>query len=82
MKSQSFAEYIDVLKLLRNAGVRNVNILLPAYYAYFEFLETPELFKKNLHELFEVDALHQQMDEQYGSEIIAASEFAGSLINR
>lgn len=63
--AQSFAGYIEVLKLIRNAGVRNLDIIRSAYYAYFKFVVKPELFIINLPELFEVDALHQQLDEQY-----------------
>lgn len=34
--------------------------------AYFKFVEdSPEFFKKNLHELFEVDDLHQKLYELY-----------------
>lgn len=35
------------------------------YLPYFKFaMEKPDFFKKNLQELFEVDALHQRMYER------------------
>lgn len=59
--AQSFAEYIAILKLIKNAGVKHSEIIKIVNIAYFKFaVEKPELFKKNLHELFEVDDLHER----------------------
>lgn len=64
----SFAEYIAVLKLVKNAGVRGYEMLRPVYNALFKFgIERPEFFKKNLQELFEVDSLHQKMFPEIGA---------------
>lgn len=48
--AQSFAEYIAVLKLIKNtgAGVRSI-VIPPVYIAYFKFAkEKPEFFKKKI----------------------------------
>lgn len=59
--STSFAEYITLLKLFDSAGVECYDMFEPVYTTFFKFgVEKPELFKKNLHELYEVYSLHQK----------------------
>lgn len=59
---QSFAEYMVALKMVQNTCMIDFSIQNPAYMSYFKLVtENPEFLKKNLHELFEVDAWHQQM---------------------
>lgn len=62
--AQNFADYITILKLILNARIVNTRIVNFAYDAYFKFVEKPYFFIKNLHQLFEVDALHRQILER------------------
>lgn len=73
--ASSFAEYIQVLKLFQNVGGADHHLLRTTLTAYFVFpKEKPEFFKTNLHQLFAVDDLHQQLYEKYGAKMVKLDE--------
>lgn len=62
-ETQSFADYIMFLKLARNTRTKDESLVKLLYRSFFRYVKEPSLFK-NLTELFEVDALHQNLYER------------------
>lgn len=83
---KNFADYIEFLKMARNARTHNLDLVKMLDETLFTFIDKPKLFSVNLDELIEVDALLQDLyvvddqegfvghavlsNEEYGSESI------------
>lgn len=57
---ENFADYIEILKVLRNVCTQNREFLKLVWNSLLRFVEKPSLFN-NSTELFKVDELHTEL---------------------